>query len=201
MTSHLVKPSVSDGAGLLERAISYALGSLHLVTADSLADPTPCRDWHLADLLRHVNDSFAALHEALDFGQLRPSPDDPLGDAELVRAARDRACLLMGASTSSRDRGPVSIADRAVSSSVVTTTGAIEIAVHGWDIARACRYERPIPAELATEMLVLTPIFVSAVDRPARFAVPVPVPATATPSERLVAFLGRPPTLHSREAR
>src|SRR5690349_23901912 len=49
--------------GLLERAIGYTLGSLLLVTPAAMTRPTPCADWDLGALLRHMDDSLAALHE------------------------------------------------------------------------------------------------------------------------------------------
>jgi len=76
----------------------------------------------------------------------------------------------------------------------VTSTGAIEIAVHGWDIARACGRDHPIPPALAEEMLELSAFLVTDADRPARFAAPVAVHAAAGPGEQLIAFLGRLPT-------
>ncbi|MDP9319453.1 MAG: hypothetical protein M3O94_10385 [Actinomycetota bacterium] len=36
-----------------------------------------------------------------------------------------------------------------VPSSLVTGAGAIEVAVHGWDVAVACGQQRPLPEQLA----------------------------------------------------
>ena len=65
MTDHAT-PALIGGIGLLERALSYALGSLHLVTPSVLPSRTPCPQWDLRALLRHLNDSLLALHEAVD---------------------------------------------------------------------------------------------------------------------------------------
>jgi hypothetical protein len=75
----------------------------------------------------------------------------------------------------------------------VTSTGALEVAIHGWDVARSCGHRRPIPRSLAEEMLELSPLFITDADRPVRFAAPVDVPPLAGPADRLVAFLGRHP--------
>ena len=86
---------------------------------------------------------------------------------------------------------------------LVACTGAVEIAVHGWDVsaarARAGRDSLgsggppriPIPAALATRMLRLSPLLVAG--REGLFAVPVEVPAQASPGDRLVGYLGRHP--------
>ena len=79
---------------------------------------------------------------------------------------------------------------------LVVCTGAVEIAVHGWDVSAAlggsgCGAVRPIPAVLATRMLPLGPLLVAG--REGLFAVPVEVPAQASPGDRLVGYLGRRP--------
>jgi uncharacterized protein (TIGR03086 family) len=185
-----VTPSLTGGVGLLERAIGYTLGNLHLVTAAALSRSTPCAKWDLHALLRHMNDSLAALHEAVDSGHvaLEPAVGDPAND--LVADLRDRACRLLGAWTRG-DRQVVSIAGRSLTSVIVSSAGAVEIAVHGWDVAQACGEDRPIPARLAEELLHLSLLFVTPRDRPGRFGPPVAPRSPAGPGEQLVAFLGR----------
>ncbi|GAB3491234.1 uncharacterized protein (TIGR03086 family) [Amycolatopsis cihanbeyliensis] len=180
------------GIGLLERAINYALGNLRLVTPPDLANPTPCREWDLRALLEHLGDSLDALHEAVEPGRVEldgPSgsrPDDP------VTTVRERASRLLGAWTNAEGHDLVSIAGRPLTSGIVTSTGAVEVTVHGWDVAAACHARRPIPATLAREILPLAPLVVTEQDRPTRFAAPVPSGGGA-PGEQLLAFLGRRP--------
>ena len=75
----------------------------------------------------------------------------------------------------------------------MAAAGAVEVAVHGWDISRACGQRQPIPRVLATDLLVIAPVLVPGTGRHPLFAAPVTVAATATPSDRLAAFLGRTP--------
>jgi uncharacterized protein (TIGR03086 family) len=196
MTDKRAAAAVTGGVALLERAINYTLGSLHIVTPGALSLPTPCRDWDLRALLDHMNDSLLALNEAIDIGRVDldvpVDGSDPTGDP--VANLRDRACQLLGAWTAAGSH-LVSIAGSPLTAGIVTSTGAIEVAVHGWDIARACGRHRPIPAPLAEELLELSPFFVTDDDRPTRFAAPVDVPPLAGPADRLLAFLGRHPYL------
>lgn len=182
------------GVALLERAINYTLGSLRLITPEAMSRPTPCREWDLRALLAHMNDSLLALHEAIDLGHVDLHRTD-LGaqDADPVATLRDRACLLLGAWTNAEGDESVSIAGFSLTTGIVSSAGALEIAGHGWDVARACGRDRPIPASLAEDMLPLAREFVTEFDRPERFAEPVDVPAAAGPGDRLVAFLGRAP--------
>ena len=74
---------------------------------------------------------------------------------------------------------------------IVACTGAVEIAVHGWDVSAARGRGVPIPPALATRMLGLCPLLVTS--RAGLFAPPVEVPQQASPCDRLVAYLGRTP--------
>lgn len=179
------------GVGLLERAIGYLLGALHPVTAADLATPTPCSSWDLRALLTHLDESLLALHEAVSVGHVSLAPVDPRAP-DPVAAIRDRARRLLGEWIGTW-RPEVLVGDAALTTGIVATTGAMEVAVHGWDVARSVGHARPLPPALAAEMLELAPLLVTDADRPARFADPVAIPATTDPGERLLAFLGRHP--------
>jgi uncharacterized protein (TIGR03086 family) len=194
---------VLAGAELLERAVSYTRGSLQLVPGTDLAVETPCRDWDLLALLRHMDDSLAAFTDAADIGYVDLVPvrgDDPAD--LLVERLRSRACALVSAwSLHDVDHDkPVavgisrSLRRPELRSDLLAAAGALEIAVHGWDVARACGTDRPVPAALALELLDTVPLFVTDADRPARFAEPVDVPLHARPSDRLLAAVGRSTT-------
>jgi uncharacterized protein (TIGR03086 family) len=178
--------------GLLERAIGYALGEVAAITPDLLSRPTPCQGWDLGMLLSHAAESLAALQEGIAVGHVRRVPSAGDGDpaagpvAEFCERARQLG-------TARGPQGVVGVGDRWITLDVLAATGALEIAVHGWDVSRASGDRRPIPPDLATELLSIAPLLVSATSRPELFAPPVTVPATACPSDRLAAFLGRAP--------
>jgi uncharacterized protein (TIGR03086 family) len=200
MTLDRTATALVAGVALLERSLGYTLGSLLLVTSDDLQRPTPCRQWDLAMLLAHMDDSLRALHEATVGGHvgLEPAPcrHDDVGPAvPAVAVLRNRACRLLGAWN--RREAPdhlVSVAGRSMTAPLVAATGAVEVAVHGWDVAQACGRPRPLPSPLAEELLDLAPLLVRSADRGARFASPVAVPPNASAGDRLVAYLGRTPS-------
>jgi uncharacterized protein (TIGR03086 family) len=185
-----------ESTDLLEIAIGYAAGSLSCVTPRSLSFPTPCAAWNLRALLEHVSDSLAALHDAIATGWVSldvfaHAPVSPADD--LVRTLRIRAGRLLAASAAGGEDRAVAIAGRRLTSRQVTAVGAVEIAVHGWDIAEACRCPRPIPPALATGILAIIPLVVTHVTRNVQFAGAIPAAPQACPSDRLVALLGRNP--------
>ncbi len=183
------RTGVIGGVGLLERAIGYALGSVHAIEPAELELPTPCRGWDLRMLLRHVRESFAALQEAVDgrvaLGSVdRGEPEDPASDFRLA------AVRLLGSWTHAPElERMVLIGDCPATTSVVTAAGALEVTVHGWDISIARNRRRPIPEPLAVELLPLAHELV--VDRTGLFDPAIRVPAGSGPDRELLGHLGR----------
>jgi uncharacterized protein (TIGR03083 family) len=215
-------PDPAQWPGLLEPAISYALVTVRAVTPELLPHPTPCQGWDVGMLLRHATESLAALQEGIDAGQigLGPGPDEEAGDpAELFRDRAVRflsawtriaqapqtedaptgtaqtAAARTGTARTGTDDCPetIAIADRQLTLGVMTGVGALEMAVHGWDLSRACGHCQPIPGPLAARLLHISPLLVPRTGRAPLFGPPVAVPPMATPSDHLVAYLGRNP--------
>jgi uncharacterized protein (TIGR03086 family) len=184
----------AEGARLFEPSISYALLAVVAVTPELLTRPTPCRGWDLRMLLRHASESLAAIAEGIETGRVGPDSAAEDGDlaADPARAFRDRAGRLLDAWTSpGHQRQIIEIAGCPLAASVMARAAALEVAVHGWDISRACGQRQPIPRAVATGLLAIAPLLVPRADRHPLFAAPVTVPATAGPSDQLAAFLGR----------
>ncbi len=181
------------GIELLQRAVHYALDVIAAVTPEHLSRPTPCRGWDLRMLLRHACESVAALHEGVEAGRigLYPEPFDETAAADPTRVFCARAGRLLDAWAAAARPRFVDVADQALADSVLAGAGALEIAVHGWDIANACGDERPIPGDLAVDLLAIASLLVPVANRHPLFAAPLVAPATADPGERLIAFLGR----------
>jgi len=161
-----------------------------------MALPTPCPGWDLGTLLVHLSDSIADLETAVRTGHLdlerpgNPPAWPPAGNP--VDVLRDRAAELL--SVSYCYVGPerfVAVGGLPVPVGLVVCTGAVEIAVHGWDVSSALGACAPIPAVLATRMLRLCPLLVAG--RDGLFAAPVKVPAQASPGDQLLGYLGRQP--------
>ncbi|WP_173870504.1 hypothetical protein SALCHL_002636 [Streptomyces albus subsp. chlorinus] len=108
---------------------------------------------------------------------------------------RRRAARLLGAWAAAPGRELLTVADAPLTATALALTGAVELAVHGWDIAQATgRPDRPVPAPLAARLLpVARQLVPHEGARPPLFAPEVPVPRDAPPGDRLLAFLGRVP--------
>jgi uncharacterized protein (TIGR03086 family) len=189
----------SGATALLAGAITYALGACAKVAPGELTRPTPCTDWDLAALLAHLAASMADLESAIRTGHLDLDPDEParpaapgLGGGDPVEELRDQAANLLFACYAhhGRDRF-VLVGGLPLAAGIVACTGAVEIAVHGWDVSASRGRGGPVPPSLATRLLRLCPLLVTG--REGLFGAPVQVPLDASPGERLVAHLGRHP--------
>jgi len=193
--------SPAAGSDLLVQAIGYALRSVEAVTPTQLARPTPCADWDLSMLLLHSCESLAALGEGVQLGRVHQAAADQ--DATHANEAR----LFIYRASGLLDRWPrfwrpwICVGEHRLALTDFAAAGALEVAVHGWDVARACGQRRPIPAPLAERLLAIAPLFVTDADRaspqglgtPAAplFGPPVEVSSAASASDQLAAFLGR----------
>ena len=185
----------SSGTELLENAVSYGLAGAQTATPRLLSRPTPCPGWDLEMLLEHLGDSIGVLQEAIAVGsvaareapgRLEPGPDP------VARLRRQASGLLSACADAPAERR-VAIGDRELTARILAVTGAIEIAVHGWDISVACGACLPIPDGLAAILLAIAPLLITPGSRPGLFADPVPLAGPACPGDQLVAFLGREP--------
>ncbi len=209
-------PRGHDAAiGLLESALDYTRAVLGHLDADpdrpaDLTRPTPCRDWDLGRLLAHLEDSLDAFaegaHGAVSLDPRVPAP---------VRAAalRRKACHLLG-SWSAATAGSVTIGGRPLPTSVVAGAAALEVTVHGWDVAATLHRPdtgpstttatasavstgppagplSPIPPGLASALLEVASAMVDPADRRGLFAAPRATTPEDDPETRLLAFLGR----------
>jgi uncharacterized protein (TIGR03086 family) len=187
---------LTRGLELLESVVSYALATASRATPQLLSRPTPCAAWDLGMLLDHVSDSIEVVNEAIAAGQVRSgrAPGrNGRGSDPISRVRRQANRLLYTCEATGTDDRLVTIADRELTARCVAVTGAIEIAVHGWDISAACGAHEPVPARLAAVLLPIAPLLIPAGVRPGLFADPVRLAVSACPGDQLVAFLGRTP--------
>ena len=202
---------------LLDRAVRYAMSAAGHASPQLLTVATPCAEWDLRMLLSHLGDSLDALAEGLLDRRVGPAagcpgavdgpsgalsaagPARPAGGgadltADLIADLAGRARALLRACADVRSgQDVVAVADRRLTTSVVAITGAIEVAVHGWDISVTCGDRTPVPGRLASELLPYAALLVPRRTRPGLFADPVQVPRQTSAGDRLVAFLGRQP--------
>lgn len=184
-------PPIPSAVELLDRAVGYTRGCLAQVTPESLDRPTPCVRWSLLDLLVHMDDSLAAMAEAAESSSLSLAPEPgPVDARALLVSIRQRACSLV-AQWIPPGEPVVQLGPAGLARETLGAVGALEIALHGWDVATALGLDRPIPPTLAMDLWPWARDHITDADRPVRFAIPPDVPAWAAPQTRLLAQAGR----------
>jgi uncharacterized protein (TIGR03086 family) len=171
---------------LLERALGYTRLALTTVGPDR-SGRSPCRGWSLADLLAHMDDGLEAFLEAAGGAVRVEVPSRPGAD---LAALESKACQLLG-TWSAQSPPMVVVGDRPVPAGLLVSAAALEITVHGWDVAQATGSGHVIPEELASALMPVAHVVVAPDDRPERFAQPLRTSPDATSAEVLLGFLGR----------
>jgi uncharacterized protein (TIGR03086 family) len=180
----------------LEAQLQKNTRLIERVRTDQLSSPTPCPAFSVQALINHmvqVNRYFGTVAT----GTARSATSatfDVIGDDPAGAHGRSVDALM----ELLREPG---VMDRAFNTGAIDVPAAtavqmmvVEVVVHGWDLATAIGSDASIDPDLATALL-----------EPAKlndgrrrqdgdpFGPAVDVPATASPSDRLIAYLGRTP--------
>lgn len=176
---------------LLERALGWTRGALVGTGDDEGGRPTPCAGWTIVDLLFHMVDSLEALTEA-SLGRVALAGPPPASGRPAVLADHLRVlgCALLGGWVGEDRRDAVVVGEGRLDATSALEVAALEVAVHGWDLARARGITTPFPPLLAAALLPVAVRTVPVDGRGDRFAPPVP-PRSTDPAALLLAHLGR----------
>jgi uncharacterized protein (TIGR03086 family) len=159
--------------------------------------PTPCDEWTVTDLVTHMvtgNYLFAAVLRGTPLAQARTAvPAVPPGD-DLAGRYRDAAAQLMAA------YGRPGVLEQLFTIPVGTMPGlgtmhirAVEMLVHGWDLAQATGQATAFPDDLVEQELACTrPQLATMPPGRSPFRPGQPASSDAPAIIRLVACLGRP---------
>ena len=164
------------------------------VTPSQLDSPTPCTDWKVRNVLAHMtgvvmNMGLGASGQPL----LADVNDTPLA-ADLGAQFRAEADRTLAAWKAHGLDGMVDIGAGPMPAAAGIGINLLDTATHSWDIARATGGSAELPDDLATFVLEIARGIVS--DDIRSFAGIYPAVAIAdgaSPTDQLVAFLGRRP--------
>ncbi|MFF7356762.1 MULTISPECIES: TIGR03086 family metal-binding protein [Streptomyces] len=186
----------AEGVKVLEQAHAYLREVVAAVPEEAWGRPTPCSGWTVRQVLNHARidqHAYALTLVADRPGEDPFQPDDALhGDpvAELDKVldavADGYAQLPADSERVPTPLGPLSLP-------LAAGAGALDAAVHAWDIAVATGQDRPLAPELAAG---LRPAAGHLVPRLRTYGVFAPALVSEGPLDEaaaLLAFLGRDP--------
>ncbi|HEX6343424.1 TIGR03086 family metal-binding protein [Umezawaea sp.] len=181
---------VLDLVELDRRACELNFALIEGVSAAEWSAATPCVEWTVRDLVQHQVDSTAAFTagargESVDVvGE--PLGADPLGVYQA--AVADAWAAFDTAGMLDAEREFPGFGRR--SGRTLVAAHFVDNLVHAWDLARALGREYEFEDDLASAALRITARYPAGI---ASFAPPVPVPGSASATDRLVGRLGRSP--------
>jgi uncharacterized protein (TIGR03086 family) len=182
---------------LVERALDQTAAIIAGIGAGQAALPTPCPDWDVRALLRHLigqdlrNFTVSARGDTADW---RAPADDAGEDWEA--AFRDRATRLMAVWRAADLDRPVATPGGGQAPLRARASQQIaELAVHGWDLVKATSQRASLDPQLAEHALDWSHRMLRPEARgPGKaFGLEVPVPPDAPIYDRLAGWFGRDP--------
>ena len=181
-----------QACGLTERIVEN-------VTPDHYERATPCAEWNVRALLNHLL-SVLVLAEAL-FTDSQPAADvgpglvpaaDLIGD-DLVKSYRVGVERLLAAGDDDAINRTHTTPLGDMPGPVLAGSIALDVAVHGWDLATATGQDPTLDPDLADRVLGFARQAITDETRAPRIGPELPVAGDASATDRLVAYLGRRP--------
>ncbi|MDT5224916.1 MAG: hypothetical protein QOG19_2323 [Mycobacterium sp.] len=177
-----------DDFASAEKALVVARHVAQTIGPDDLHRPTPCRDFDVEALADHLTDTIVRLGAAV---AIEPTvPDGVSIDQQIQR-------LTQPILAEWRRRGlarDVVFGGRTLPAHLALGTLCLELLVHSWDFAVALDRPFPVSDAHAAHVLGLARQTLTAESRAiAGFDPPLPLPATASTLDQLIAFTGRDP--------
>ena len=179
-----------DVIDALEETFRHTQGVIGGIRVEQYGDKTPCTEWTVHDLLEHMIGVVAGLGAAAAGEPRSPFQlgDDPSNQFALAAASAMAAWRRPGVLDRVIDAGPGPMPGRALAS-----INLLDTATHSWDLAAATGQPRESPAPVVAAAISASRAIVTDELRAGRFAAEQTAADDATPTEQLIAFLGRTP--------
>jgi uncharacterized protein (TIGR03086 family) len=181
----------SSPVDTLDRALTQATRLASSVTGAQLDQPTPCSDWTVRDLLRHMVGGMRSFRGVVE-GDKMSGFDVEVDDANLSAAYRDGAAALIAAwrQDGALDRRMTMFGGE-MPATFPLNLQITETAIHSWDLATATAQQADLDPAIAEAALAFSEANMGPERRGAAFGPVRPAPAGAGAYERLAAFTGR----------
>jgi uncharacterized protein (TIGR03086 family) len=160
------------------------------VVADAWANPTPCTEWTVRNLVAHVVDTNRRVLASLEGGEAVPADVDGDLVAQWTTATGD---LLAAVTDPSRATALVtSFGGReAPFESMVGGLACADTVIHTWDLARATGQDEQLDPDAVAHCQVLLEGFGDAMRRPGGFADALPSGSDADAQTKFLHYVGR----------
>jgi uncharacterized protein (TIGR03086 family) len=180
----------------LRLAVEQARPIVAAARPDDYHLPTPCPEWNVERLINHMIGALTMFRDVGVDGQADPAlftRDLIAGDAAASFTAAGAAAVRAWSGKGRLD-GAANLPFGSFPASFALQLPAMDMVVHGWDLATATGQHVAWNPELVADTLAFSLVtFADPQFRGDDFAPPVEVPDDSDGITRLVAFLGRQP--------
>jgi uncharacterized protein (TIGR03086 family) len=159
------------------------------VDAGAWAQPSPCTDWTVRDLVAHV----VAVHRHVVAGLDASTPPAPATDTDLEQAWRGATAEVIAA-LADPQRASAPVTGRFAPMSLEDMIGRLlcsDTLVHSWDLARATGQDETLDAAGVTYAFAMLAPNDDAIRGPGSFGPKIEPPPDADEQTRFLCFLGR----------
>jgi uncharacterized protein (TIGR03086 family) len=185
---------VADLVRALDETFDYAARVVNGVRPEQLDAPTPCTEWDLRTLLRHMTGVVVDMGRGAAGEQL-------LADRDGYELAEDVGAQFQAEADRTLEAwkvrgldGEVDVGAGPMPAAAAISVNLVDTGTHAWDVAKTTGHDDALPEDLAATILDVAEGFVTPQLRQAiGIDAPVPVADDAPATDRLVAFMGRNP--------
>jgi uncharacterized protein (TIGR03086 family) len=185
------------------RGLDFFNSAVRQLSAEDWQRASPCQGWRALDVLGHVGQATRFGTLLLQGAQPAWSPVEPPGaviegspEAWWDDLAGQARSVVEGVDLSREVDSPVG--RRSIGQGL--SFPALDLYIHGWDIAKSAGFDLVIPSEaIEFTHAVIAPIPAEQVRSSRVFAAERPAPVDATESEVFLAWAGRDPAWHAPE--
>jgi uncharacterized protein (TIGR03086 family) len=182
-----------DALERIEKATAVCGEAVSNVKPEQLANATPCSEFDVTGLLRHIIGGLGMLDEAAAGGSPAMPDADLVGDNPGKQYDEARTKLLATLKEPGVFDKTWAMPFGQLPGAMMASIAFMEHLTHAWDVKKATGQSTDLPEDLVNECLgVVTPMD-QMLRMPGVCGPAVAVPDSASPTEKLVAFMGRQP--------
>ena len=178
-----------------QKAVNCFDASMHQLTSDGLARPTPCADWDVRALVQHVVNELAWIAPLVEGKTIADVGTDLDGD---LLGTDPLAAFHHHSRTAHEALEQDGALERTVHLSFGDFSGQYyadqvggDVLVHAWDLARGLGLDDTLPDDLVAWGIPYWEATLAQFGPNPYFAAPLEIAADADPQSRLLGLLGR----------
>jgi uncharacterized protein (TIGR03086 family) len=187
------KEARMDAYERIERATAVCGEAVKNVKPAQFGDATPCSEFNVKELLRHIIGGLGMLQTAASGGKAEMPPEDLVSDDPGAQYDEGRTKLLETLKQPGVFEKTWSMPFGDMPGAMMAGIAFMEHLTHAWDVKKATGQPTDLPEDLVNECLALATPMDQMLRMPGVCGPAVEVPGSATPTEKLVAFMGRQP--------